>query len=144
MLFRSPVRRCNDTISQRLERRGREDGNVAIVLDQQDGLVADRQVADRFQVRLGLDVLRATCARKIELHRRPLPHLAVDADMAAGLLGKATNHAEAKARALALRLRRDRKSDGSGKSVSLRVDLGGHRTLTKNTRYLTFKTTQIY
>src|SRR3546814_2598763 len=63
--------------------------------------------SDLFQVRLGLDVLRATCARKIELHRRPLPHLAVDADMAAGLLGKAINHAEAKARALALRLRRE-------------------------------------
>src|SRR3546814_7950873 len=65
------------------------------------------EVADRFLVRLGLDVLRATCARKIELHRRPRPHLAVDADMAAGLLGKAINHAEAKARALALRLRRE-------------------------------------
>src|SRR3546814_13752138 len=67
--------------------------------------------SDLFQVRLGLDVLRATCARKIELHRRPLPHLAVDADMAAGLLGKAINHAEAKARALALRLRRERSEE---------------------------------
>src|SRR3546814_16095288 len=48
----------------------------------------------------------------------------------AGIYGPGTNIPQAAAEILQL-IRRDRKSDVSGKRVSVRVDIGGHRSIKK-------------
>ena len=51
----------------------------------------------------GADLLGLGQARQIDLHRRAVALLAVDAHMAAGLLDEAMHHGEAEARAFARR-----------------------------------------
>ena len=90
--------------------------HLLVVLDDQHGLGA---AGRRTELDIGLDVLETFRARQVDPHGRALAGLAVDLDVAAGLLDEAVDHAEPEAGALALGL------GGEERLEDVVDDLGG-------------------
>ena len=96
------VGRIQRDVAERMQLRQHIVAHQPVVLDDQDGFVAALQS----RCGRGLGRQRSSCRRRqIHLDRRAVALLAVDLDVAGGLLDEAVDHAEAEAGALAGSLR---------------------------------------
>src|SRR3546814_15296615 len=108
---------------------------VSGVIDQ---IVDHQRLSAALDQRIALDIMRPDVAvkddaRRIVVDQRPLAMLALRmARVGEALGGEIVRKTDVVARPLTP-FRKDRKSVASGKSVSVRVDLGGRRRIKKKT-----------